>query len=108
MDDKTLASLRAALDASPENSELRMVLVGAYLERDDAGAAHELVRDLSPPAFAADQRRLAAGACLEVGDPEAALTWAGGDSPEDDDDGETLLVKERALLALELQADGLA
>ncbi|MEM9191999.1 MAG: ATP-binding protein [Myxococcota bacterium] len=39
MDDGTLGSLVAALAASPENDDLRKVVVGAYLERNSAADA---------------------------------------------------------------------
>ncbi len=109
MDDKTLASLRTALDASPDNRDLRMVLVGAYLERDEPESAHHLVHALEPSDLEAlDQRMLAARACLEAGEAEEALAWTGGAEPDDEDDGEILIVKARALLALERQEDGRA
>ncbi len=108
MDDKTLTSLRAALDASPENTDLRMVLAGAYLDRDEPASAHRLVRELDPAALEApDQRLLAGSACLAAGEPEAALRWAGGAEPGDEDAGDALILKARALSALERQAEGL-
>ena len=67
MDDQTLASLRAALDGSPENRDLRMVLVGAHLDRDEAAEAYALVRELERSDLAReDHRRLAARACQGV------------------------------------------
>ncbi len=65
MDDKTLASLRAALAASPENHELRMVLLGALLDRDETSSAHDLVSRLEPGDVESPEHRLLAGrACL--------------------------------------------
>ncbi len=108
MDDKTLASLRVALDASPENRDLRMVLVDAYLERDEAESAHDLVRDLeSADLEEGDQRTLVARTFLAAGEADEALRWAGGSSPEAGDDDQILMVKARAHLMLERHADGL-
>lgn len=104
MDEKTLTSLRAALEASPENRELRFVLAGAYLERDEAEAAHELVRELEPGAEAApESRHLAARICLAKGDAGTALAWIGGD-----EEPGALLLKARAHLALEERDEGLS
>lgn len=99
MDETTLRSLRAALDASPENQELRTILLRAHLDRDDPQGAYELVQghDLSDE----ETRRLAARACLESGRAEEALAFADGAS------GETLLLKARVLLALERRREGL-
>ncbi len=107
MDDTTLDSLRAALGASPENSELRIVLLRAYLERDEADSAYDLLRDLEPSALQShDQRLLAASVCLAAEEPTDALSWVGGAEPSGDDDGEALILKARALLALERQEEG--
>ncbi len=109
MNDKTLTSLRAALDASPENHELRMVLVDAYLKRDEVESAHDLVRSLAPSdLLESDQRLLAARTLLAAGAPEDALSWAGSPAPDDDDDDQILMLKARALLALEQHPEGLA
>ena len=101
MDDQTLASLKTALAASPQNRELRLVLVRAHLDRDEPGPAYELLREI-PPASLVDpeQRLLAARVCLEAGHPEAALEHAAGDDPK------ALLLQARALLALERRTEG--
>ncbi len=111
MDDQTLASLRAALDGSPENRDLRMVLVGAHLDRDEIAEAYALVRELERSGLAReDHRRLAARACLAAGEAEAALAWVDAESPEgrtqEDHTPEALLLRARAFLALERYDDG--
>ena len=45
MDDQTLASLKTALAATPQNRELRRVVARAHLERDEPGEAFELLRE---------------------------------------------------------------
>ncbi len=103
MDEMILATLRAAFDASPENRELRMVLAGAHLERDETEEARELVHELDPAdELAPESRRLAARVCLAADDAAGALAWAG-----DDDKPETLLLKARAHLALDKRDEGL-
>jgi SpoVK/Ycf46/Vps4 family AAA+-type ATPase len=47
LDDQTLASLKTALAATPENRELRLVLARAHLERDEPEDACELLREHS-------------------------------------------------------------
>lgn len=102
MDDKTLASLEAALAASPENQELRMVLVAAQLERDESARAWELVSASSPAALTTPEHRLlAARAALAVERAEEALAFAEGDAPA------ALMLQARALLALERREEGL-
>jgi len=105
MDDATLTSLHAALAASPDNVELRMVLVQQHLERGEAERAAALVEELDADARGGldeSQRRLAADALLEAVDAEGALAFAGGDEPE------TRLLRARILLALDRRAEGLA
>jgi transitional endoplasmic reticulum ATPase len=103
MDDKTLASLRTALDASPENLELRMILAGAYHEHDDTETAHDLVKGLKAGDELDDEsRRLVARIYLAAGAGTEALVWIA-----DDDTGEALLVKANAHLALDQRDEGL-
>lgn len=103
MDDKTLASLRAALDTSPDNHDLRKVLLGGYLERDDAASAYDLVKDLDPGEVDDSDHGLLAGrACLGTGDAEGALAWIDGS-----DDAAALMLRARAHLALEQRREGL-
>ena len=102
MDADALAALRTALEATPENHELRMVLVRGHLERDDASSAYELVRELEPSKAISDEHRLLiARACLEAGHPEQALEHA------DSDAGAVQLLRARAYLALERHPEGM-
>jgi len=108
MDDATLTSLHVALSASPENVELRMVLVAAHAERQEYEQAAELISQLSDEARAGldpKQRRLAAHALLEATDAEAALALLG--EAGDAGDPETRLLRARVLLALDRRPDGL-
>jgi len=105
MDAATLTSLHVALSASPENAELRMVLVAAHAERQEYDEAAELVSQLGDEArdgLDPKQRRLAAHALLEATDAEAAHALLG-----DGDEPEIRLLRARVLLALDRQADGL-
>ena len=104
MDDNTLASLRNALLASPDNRELRMVLVRAHLSRGEPAAAAELLESIEPGDLAMTDRVTAAGALVEAGDADRALRFAEGDEPP----AAMLLARARALLGLERLAEGLA
>ena len=111
MDDSTLASLRAALDASPENAELRLVLVGAHLDRGESAEAYALVRDLERSALTPGHRLTAGRACLAAGEAAEALAWAepespGGRTPEGRTP-EAELLRARAFLALDRHREGL-
>lgn len=97
MDDQTLASLRAALAATPDNPELRMVVVRAHLDRGEPAEAH----DLEPSDLNTEHRLAAAGACLTAGAAEAALAWADLETPA------ARILQTKALLALDRQAEGL-
>jgi transitional endoplasmic reticulum ATPase len=102
MDQNTLDSLRAALAASPENLPLLKVLMGAYLERDEPETAVTLLAARTPAELSgAEERLLAARACLAAGHPERALGFAVGDAAE------AKMLQARCLLALERNADGL-
>ncbi|HMB53737.1 MAG TPA: ATP-binding protein, partial [Thermoanaerobaculia bacterium] len=106
MDDATLTSLHVALSASPENAELRMVLVAAHGEREEYDEAAELVSQMSDEARDAldpKQRRLGAHALLEATEAEAALELLG-----DGEEPETRLLRARVLLALDRHEDGRA
>ncbi|MEM7352081.1 MAG: ATP-binding protein [Acidobacteriota bacterium] len=103
MDDATLESLRRALEATPDNPQLRMVLVGAHLERQEPQKAYDLVRDLDPATLIqADHRLLAARACLAADDADRALTLADDESPEGQ------LLRAKIFLAKEQHKEGLA
>ncbi|MEM8964343.1 MAG: ATP-binding protein, partial [Acidobacteriota bacterium] len=102
IDDTMLASLRAALDATPDNHELRLALVNAYRQRGDHQALTAMltawnVATVSDPAH----RRGAAEAWLEHGEAERALEWI-----EADDTAESMLVRARILLALDRRDEG--
>jgi SpoVK/Ycf46/Vps4 family AAA+-type ATPase len=97
MDDKTLTALRAALDASPDNRELRMVLVAGHLERGEAEAASALLAGLGGGALSSEHRLLAARALLAAGRPAEALERLG---EEDGEATEALLVRSEVLHAL--------
>jgi ATP-dependent 26S proteasome regulatory subunit len=103
MDDNMLASLCAALRTSPDNAGLRMVLVRAHLERGEPAEAAALLDGIAPHAFAAADRVTCARALLDAGLPELALEFAAGDEAP----AALLLVRARALLALERLAEGL-
>ncbi|MCB9602863.1 MAG: ATP-binding protein [Sandaracinus sp.] len=95
MDDATLQSLHAALAAGTENVTLRMVLVGAHLERREPDRAVELLGACTPEALDEAQRGIAASALLAAARPIDALGFAMGDTPE------TALVRARVLCVLE-------
>lgn len=103
MDDATINSLKAALEATPGNQPLLGVLLKAYLDLHRAAEGHAALgsrapSDLSDPAT----RLIAARICLEAGHADRALGFASGD------DAESLLVSARALLALDRKDEGLA
>jgi SpoVK/Ycf46/Vps4 family AAA+-type ATPase len=94
MDDFTFSALRAALDTSPDNAALRVVLIKAALERGDAAAAAALAAPLDPAPLPPEDRATAARALLAGGDAQRALAAAEGDDPA------LLLLRARALAAL--------
>lgn len=95
MDDATFTSLRAALDATPSNQALRLVLVKACADRGDPALGLELSRGLDLPALAPADRLAVAELRLSAEDPAAALEAADGDDPA------LLLARARALAALD-------
>ncbi len=102
MDDATLASLLAALEATPGNLELRRVLARALAERDEPARALELLAGHDPAALTAEDRLLAADLALAAGQPDRALELAAGTTPE------ALIRQARALAALGRQPEGRA
>ncbi len=102
MDDATLASLEAALRVSPDNEQLISVLLQAYLDTDQPSRGLALIDDTKVPFTEPALRLLAARVALESAAPELALDYAQEDS------GESLLVRARALLALERREEGRA
>ena len=95
MDDATLASLEAALRVSPDNQQLISVLLQAYLDTDQPSRGLALIDDTKVPFTEPALRLLAARVALDAAAPELALDYAQEDS------GESLLVRARALLALD-------
>lgn len=103
MDDRTLASLAAALEASPDNTELRLVLARAHLDRDEPAEAWGRVSQLTPEDLGNEEhRRTVARAALAAGHPDPALSFT-----DNAEAAETLLVRARVLLALDRQREGL-
>ena len=101
MDSETLESLRQALRASPENLELRQVLMRMLLAQGDASGAHDLLTEVQAGSLAGEVRSLAAQICLEVGRAEDALEFADGE------EADAQMIRARALLALERLDEGL-
>ena len=102
MDDATLAALRSAFAASPANTELLLVLLRAYLDRDEGEQARALLQqaDLSgAPRLSPEQKSLVARGWLAAGEAERALEFT------DRESAEGLLVRARALLALDRRED---
>jgi transitional endoplasmic reticulum ATPase len=101
MDDDTLASLRAALAVTPENAPLLLLVVKELHARDRAAEAAALLPEPGASLMAAEaDRLLAAEVCLSAGQAERALAFADAES------GHALLLRARALLALERHDEG--
>jgi len=95
MDAATLSSLLAALQASPDNTGLRRVVVEALLDDNDVEQAFDLVRDIAPDSLVEDaERALFAKAARLAGDPERAVRLCEGVQ-----DGAALVERARCLLA---------
>ncbi|WP_394836680.1 AAA family ATPase [Pendulispora rubella] len=93
MDDDTLASLRVALTASPNNVELLTLVASALVDRDQGEEAAKLVRAHGPASFELPaHKRVAARALAKVGDFETALGLL-----TSLDDADTLLQRARIL-----------
>lgn len=104
MDPKKLASLQAALAASPDNLGLRFLVAEALEENGQKAAAADLVAGLAPATLDDDQRLLAARILLAVGRAAEAEAF----TRPSDNDPEALLVKARLLLQLERRQEALA
>jgi SpoVK/Ycf46/Vps4 family AAA+-type ATPase len=101
VDDRTLSSLEEAFRATPENEQLLAVLLAAYAEREEASRGLSLLRERKKASFADPKTGALAGRlALAAGEPEQALEYAS------DDGAESLLVRARALLALERRDEG--
>ena len=109
MDDRTLKSLRTALDSTPENSELRFVLIDAYLERQDHREASNLMDGVAWEQLSKDQIQLGAKAYLAADRPDDALKLLESTSELHDEpqDSNLLLLQARSFLALERHSEGL-
>jgi SpoVK/Ycf46/Vps4 family AAA+-type ATPase len=94
MDDGTLSALRAALEATPQNLALRLVLVRALADRGDGAGAAALLEPVEPAALPAPDRLACARALLAAGRAERALAFAEGAGAEGG------VAAARALLAL--------
>lgn len=94
MDDQTLNALRAAHEASPENSQLLLALLLGLRERDQFGEAAELLARYEPGHLEPAGRLTAASILLAAEEAERALRWA------DFESAEAALVRARACLAL--------
>jgi transitional endoplasmic reticulum ATPase len=94
MDDATLAALRQALAASPDNDTLRLVLVRALADRGDVRPALDLVGGRDLGRLGDDERRVVARLHLAAGDGEQALSLLTGHAAE------TFLLRARALVEL--------
>lgn len=102
MDDGTLAGLRAALEATPHNVALRLVLVRTLVDRGDPAGAAALLDALDPAALPALDRLLCARTLHRAGCHERAIAFADGAGAEGG------VVAARALLALGRTADAAA
>ncbi|RKZ82610.1 MAG: ATP-binding protein [Candidatus Parabeggiatoa sp. nov. 1] len=100
MDNQTLQSLKIALDATPENHELLMVVLRAGFEQEEYAQVYELLKKYNPDDFKGVHRQLVAEICLAADDPELALTFADADS------GASLMLKARVYLALDRRPEG--
>jgi SpoVK/Ycf46/Vps4 family AAA+-type ATPase len=95
MDDATLASLKAALAASPDNAPLRALLLKAHLERGALAEALAVLGERGPESFPPADRLPAARALLQAGEPARALRFC-----EEATAPEGLLLAARAHAAL--------
>jgi SpoVK/Ycf46/Vps4 family AAA+-type ATPase len=102
MTEALTASLFAALRQSPDNVELRLVLLKLLLEHGQNDELERVAAPLAPTAVgAAADRRTVAEAHRRSGHPERALPFLDGD-PEP----ETLIQKARTLLELGRHDEG--
>lgn len=91
MDDATLAALRQALAASPDNEPLRVVLMKALADRGDVRQALDLMHGRDPGRLGEDDRRALAKLHVAAGEAERALALLSGHAAE------TFLLRARAL-----------
>jgi SpoVK/Ycf46/Vps4 family AAA+-type ATPase len=97
MSDDLTDNLTAALTQSPDNVELRLVLLRLLIERNSEAKLAAVAAPLRPAQLnQAKDRRTLAEAHRRAKDPAAALEFLNGD-----EEPETLLLRARVLLALE-------
>ncbi|HET9626595.1 MAG TPA: ATP-binding protein [Kofleriaceae bacterium] len=101
MDEATLEGLLAALVVSPDNTALRLAVIGGLVRANDPRAAAH-VGDLRPAGLTAEQRAVVAQALVRGDQPTRALAFADGAEPA------LQLVRARALHATGDQAGALA
>ncbi|MCA9691879.1 MAG: AAA family ATPase [Myxococcales bacterium] len=96
MDESTVASLRAALEATPENASLRAVLLRALAGLGRVDEALELLGSRAPEDFPSKDDRVAIAELLLAGEsPARAVQFADTGTPEG------LIVQARAYLELD-------
>jgi SpoVK/Ycf46/Vps4 family AAA+-type ATPase len=96
----TLHSLKMALEATPDNHELLMVVLRTGFEQKKYVQAYELLKKYNPDQFKGEHRQLVADICLAADDPTLALDFA------DSDSAVSLMLKARAYLALDRLKEG--
>jgi len=96
----SLHSLKMALETTPDNHELLMVVLHTGFEQEEYVQAYELLKKYNPDHFKGEHRQLAAKICLAADDPTLALDFA------DSDSAASLMLKARAFLALDRLKDG--
>ncbi|MEM6994681.1 MAG: AAA family ATPase [Myxococcota bacterium] len=102
MDDATYQGLRQALAATPDNGQLRAVLLNATVERGDYESGLGLLESVDPSSLPPEGRLAGARICLASDAADRALELL-GDSAE----AEARIVAARALLALGRRSEGL-
>lgn len=101
MDDGSFNQLKQALLLTPDNPALLALIIGAHLDRGESVEALSLLTKYNGELSSNEQLALAsARAHLSLGDAKAALGLLNGCSSE------TLLLKAKALLALERREEG--
>lgn len=100
VDDATIAALQAALAASPDNAELRGVLIGARLERGEHEAGVALLEGVAPDQLTKSAQLVAVRLCLGAGRHELGLAFVEAHGDTHGDGSEALLLRARLLLGL--------
>lgn len=78
MDDASIAGLEAALAATPDNHQLRAVLLAALAQRREFARAKPVLADVKVADLPEQGRIAAADLCLGSGEAERALQFADG------------------------------